>query len=99
MPEISGQTTIEPCVFCGEPSTETRVITPSREDSKGRLIAEVKRRVCPEHAAAIERDMGWKEREAQRRSEQRKKFKALQEERPLFDAGPRRGSTFGTETT
>ena len=95
--EIPGQTTIEPCVFCGEPSTETRVITPSRNDSKGRLIAARSGRVCPEHAAAIERDMGWKEREAKKRSEQRKKMKALQETSKLFDA-PAVGSKFGTET-
>lgn len=96
--EIPGQTTIEPCVVCGEPSTETRVITPSSTDAKGNLKAEVKGRVCPEHAAAIDRDMGWKERQAKERAEQRRKMRALQETSTLFDA-PAVGSRFGSETT
>ncbi len=95
--EIPGQMTIEPCVVCGEPSTETRVITPSQTDAKGRLKKEVRGRVCPEHAAAIERDMGWKERQAKERSAQRKKMKRLQEASTLFDA-PAVGSKFGRET-
>lgn len=82
---MEGQTTIEPCAFCGEPAEEQRVIRDSHQDSKGRLIARVTKWVCAKHAAACDRDMGWKERQAKERAAERRRLKKLQETSVLFD--------------
>lgn len=82
---MKGQTTIEPCAFCGEPSVEERVVIDSYEDSKGNWIERRTRWVCAKHAESFERDLGWKDRQARERRERSIAWRKAQQESVLFD--------------
>jgi hypothetical protein len=91
---MDGQTTIEPCAICGEPSEREVEIRPAEMDS-GRQRARkaqdrhvnrmpVKRWLCSTHLKS--HDPEWRDRQAERRAWQRRKLKSAQAESPLFDA-------------
>lgn len=89
---VKGQTTIEPCEFCGEPSVEHVVLAPpvyeSQQGVKTLKKRAVKAHVCAGHRDSVDRDVGWQERAAAARKQARAELKAAQEEQQLFDPGP-----------
>lgn len=87
---MNGQTTIEPCAICGEPSVEQRVIEPGDAQPKFKGSVRIHkmdtlRWLCAKHVASVDRDAKWQERAAARRSAQRKALKKRQEASTLFD--------------
>lgn len=89
---MEGQTVVEPCAFCGEPSVAERTVRPVKEEHrKGvKVIVEpaLKAWVCAHHERAIEEGEGWQDRQAAIRKKCRDELKARQAEATLFDAGP-----------
>lgn len=64
---MKGQTKIEPCGFCGEPSVERLELTPEkREKVKGESMITkppVMVDACAQHAQSIRDNRGWQQRE------------------------------------
>jgi hypothetical protein len=87
------QTTIEPCAFCGEPSTTRVELTPPLHEMRGgtkHLIKDaVMRWTCDQHAQAVKDDAGWQKRQAEARRQSRAKMRRGQD--TLFDAAPTPG--------
>jgi hypothetical protein len=86
---VNGQTTINPCCFCGEPSVEEIVLYPAQfeKDKKGKLIlkkGEVKGWVCPAHKQSVEAGDGWQERQRAQKAARSKRLK--QDQLSLGDA-------------
>lgn len=80
------QTTIEPCVICGEPSVERREVLPAEYDTKGNLKRlALYQWLCATHAAHADTQAGWQDRAAKERAARRKALKRAQEDAPLFD--------------
>lgn len=84
---MDGQTTLNPCCFCAEPSVEEIVLYAAETaiDKKGKKILkkdEVKGWVCPLHKQHVEAGDGWQERQ---RAAKAARAKALKKDQLTLD--------------